>query len=1006
MAYSNSSRALAFLTETSEDAIAALKGIVGGAGSAKYLDTSEDKVSLITSQIDSSRDEDRIHGLTRIVAMISKGRDASSFLPGVLKLTSSTNMDVRKLVYIILLRYGNSNPDLTLLSINSFQRDLSDPSPLIRAMALRVLSAIKVKMVSAIVLMAVSKATRDPNLYVRKIAALAVPKCFELDRTQLPSLLESLSTLLSDRSPFVLGAALAAFQEMCPDRWDLLHPHYRKICHALADVDEWGQITCLEVLMRYSRANFVQPTVASLASPGQGQEAQVEASGQASSGSGREKTGATAARSETRAAAPASAPKAMHSALESFLEGEEGPRTDAIGTASPSSGEKPSSSSSTSASASIDRDLELLLVKAEPLLQNRNPAVVMAAARLIYYLAPASRHHVLARPIVRLVSRSTPDVVYLVLLSALDIARSSPELFAPYATAFFLGPAHVEPAHVSLLKLDMLTVVCNRVNVALALPELAEHVRSPSDLIATHAVGCLGRLAAKLPDACRDRCLAALLDLLKQKQRREGAIKASARDAVVAKAVLIIKDLVHDQRQEGGAGSAAGGETTASIVLRLASLLFGAPPKPSASATEASAGAAARKKRPKVVGKGAILHPGARASILWLLGQDCREVVPQPSSALGAGKTLAELVLPDILRRCAINFANEASIVKLQILTVSTKVFAFLPSAVAASEDAAQLIEAVTKVHFYLLRLARYDLDFDVRDRARLCKGLTAGLVDVPATSSPSPSQHADDGRDGGIAREILDAVRRATQAVGEWSEEGDANLKGVRLRREQVVHILFEGKSIPSDLADQLEADRKREPDSIGGSGGGTALASKLGSLSLALDGKLIRGWHATALPPWSTPEDATPASKRDPPPLPSTAPSGGLSAGGGAGTGGKVVLVPLESTRSSPVPSNREGKSSSTAGGATTKGRYKDLDAFLDESSDDEDAETESESDFEVDRAAREDSEFGGEESDSGQDAEDESDAESVDDDDHDDDDDDDDDEEEEEGTSAWKS
>ncbi len=214
-AYSNSSRALAFLSETSEDAIAALKGLVGGVGSAKYLDTSEDKLSTIATQIDSSRDEDRIAALTRIVAMVSKGRDASSFLPAVLKLTSSSNLDVRKLVYIVLLRYANSNPDLTLLSINSFQRDLSDPSPLIRAMALRVLSSIKVAMVAPIVIMAVTKASRDPNLYVRKIAAVAIPKCYQIDRSQINTLHDVLRTLLSDRSPFVLGAALSAFQRMC-----------------------------------------------------------------------------------------------------------------------------------------------------------------------------------------------------------------------------------------------------------------------------------------------------------------------------------------------------------------------------------------------------------------------------------------------------------------------------------------------------------------------------------------------------------------------------------------------------------------------------------------------------------------------------------------------------------------------------------------------------------------------------------------------------------------------
>lgn len=81
-------------------------------------------------------------------------------------------------MYIFLLRYAETEPDLALLSINTFQRDLADPNPLIRAMALRVLSGINVPMVANIVILAVKKSSTDPSPYVRKAAALAVIKCY------------------------------------------------------------------------------------------------------------------------------------------------------------------------------------------------------------------------------------------------------------------------------------------------------------------------------------------------------------------------------------------------------------------------------------------------------------------------------------------------------------------------------------------------------------------------------------------------------------------------------------------------------------------------------------------------------------------------------------------------------------------------------------------------------------------------------------------------------------
>lgn len=46
---------------------------------------------------------------------------------------------------------------------------------------------------------------------------------------------------------------------MCPNKFELLHPVYRKLCHLLADVDEWGQMAILAALQRYVRTHFTNP---------------------------------------------------------------------------------------------------------------------------------------------------------------------------------------------------------------------------------------------------------------------------------------------------------------------------------------------------------------------------------------------------------------------------------------------------------------------------------------------------------------------------------------------------------------------------------------------------------------------------------------------------------------------------------------------------------------------------------------------------------------------------
>lgn len=62
--------------------------------------------------------------------------------------------------------------------------------------------------------------------------------------------LNATQTLLQDNSTLVIGSAIAAFQEVCPERADLLHPNIRKLCRLCADTDEWGQIIILTVLTR------------------------------------------------------------------------------------------------------------------------------------------------------------------------------------------------------------------------------------------------------------------------------------------------------------------------------------------------------------------------------------------------------------------------------------------------------------------------------------------------------------------------------------------------------------------------------------------------------------------------------------------------------------------------------------------------------------------------------------------------------------------------------------
>lgn len=82
-----------------------------------------------------------------------------------------------------------------------------------------------------------------------------------LDTNHLPALISVITTLLRDRSPLSIGSVAVAFEAVCSTRLDLLHQHYRRLCRTLLDVDEWGQVDLMNLLLRYARTMLPRPIV-------------------------------------------------------------------------------------------------------------------------------------------------------------------------------------------------------------------------------------------------------------------------------------------------------------------------------------------------------------------------------------------------------------------------------------------------------------------------------------------------------------------------------------------------------------------------------------------------------------------------------------------------------------------------------------------------------------------------------------------------------------------------
>ena len=387
---------------------------------------------------------------------------------------------MKKLVYVYLLQHAETEPDTTLLAINTIQKTLSASDPHLRALALRVMSGIRVPVISQIVSLGIKRGCADMSPFVRKAAALAIPKCWRLDSNTAPQLTDYLDQLLGDKQYFVAGAAVITFMQVCPDRIDLIHKHYRGLIRKLVDMDEWGQLATLRLMLDYGRRCFPRRT------------RRVLRNGSVTS--------------------------------KGFYDDDD-PDDEAH------------SIEETAEVAMLDPDLELLLRHALPLVQSRNSAVVVAVTRIYLYLSPPSSSYLTSAigPLISLL-RAAVDIQQVVLYNIVQVALLHPQSFVHYTTHFLLRTT--DPPQISRLKLELLTLVYPHAPPhaqSLILSELTHFSRSSAASTIRDAVRAIGRCAQSTPPGSltSTRCLRLLLAQL-----------SSVNGSLVAESLTVIRHLI------------------------------------------------------------------------------------------------------------------------------------------------------------------------------------------------------------------------------------------------------------------------------------------------------------------------------------------------------------------------------------------------------------------------------------------------------------------------------
>lgn len=133
----------------------------------------------------------------------------------------SIELLILSVVYLFLVSYGRSKPDLIHLVIPNFLQDCNDRNPLIRALAIRTMSYIPIPVVTEALTDNLRHALKDRDPYVRKTAAICVAKLYAADprKAEKEGFVELLRDLMLDSNATVVANAVAALSEI-GDRQD------------------------------------------------------------------------------------------------------------------------------------------------------------------------------------------------------------------------------------------------------------------------------------------------------------------------------------------------------------------------------------------------------------------------------------------------------------------------------------------------------------------------------------------------------------------------------------------------------------------------------------------------------------------------------------------------------------------------------------------------------------------------------------------------------------------
>lgn len=100
------------------------------------------EIQQLRDELQNPSKEKKKTALKKIIGAMTVGKDVSSLFADCVNCMQTSSIDLKKLVYLYVINYAKSQPELAILAVNTFRKDSMDTNPLIRALAVRTMGCI------------------------------------------------------------------------------------------------------------------------------------------------------------------------------------------------------------------------------------------------------------------------------------------------------------------------------------------------------------------------------------------------------------------------------------------------------------------------------------------------------------------------------------------------------------------------------------------------------------------------------------------------------------------------------------------------------------------------------------------------------------------------------------------------------------------------------------------------------------------------------------------------